>query len=125
MRRAIPVSLDSVNTSSGRPPMNRRLALAALGLGVFAPGVLAACGGTAAKQAEKKEQPAAPHLKYQPADAASDVVPITPVSVQIGDGWFQKVALTNSSGKPVAGAFNEDRTVYTITEALGYGGTYT
>lgn len=105
--------------------MNRRLALAALGLGVFAPGVLAACGGTAAREAEKKEQPAVAHLKFQPADAASDVVPISPVSVQINDGWFQKVALTNSSGKPVAGAFNEDRTSYTITEALGYDGTYT
>src|ERR1700722_13958859 len=125
MLRAIPVSLDSVNTSSGPPPLNRRLALTALGLGVFAPGVLAACGGTAAKQAEKKEQPAAAHLKFQPADAASDVVPNSPVSVQINDGWLQKVALTNSSGKAVAGAFNEDRTSYTITEALGYDGAYT
>ncbi|HEY0226041.1 MAG TPA: Ig-like domain-containing protein [Mycobacterium sp.] len=125
MRHAIPVSLDFVNTSSGSPPMNRRLALAALGLGVFAPGVLAACGGTGAKQAEKKEQPATAQLKFRPADAASDVVPISPVSVQINDGWLQKVALTNSSGKPVAGAFNEDRTSYTITEALGYDGTYT
>ena len=112
-----------MSTSSAPPPINRRLALAALGLGVFAPNVLAACAGTAAKQAQKKEAPG-PHLKFEPADAASDVIPTAPVSVQIGDGWFQKVALTNSSGKVVAGAFNQDRTVYTITEPLGYDGTY-
>jgi lipoprotein-anchoring transpeptidase ErfK/SrfK len=113
-----------VSTSSAPPPINRRLALAALGLGVFAPNVLAACAGTVAKQSQKKEAPA-PHLKFEPTDAAADVVPTAPVSVQVGDGWFQKVALTNSSGKVVAGAFNQDRTVYTITEPLGYDGTYT
>ncbi len=100
------------------------MALAALGLGVFAPSVLAACAGTVTKQTQKKEPPA-PHLKFQPADAASDVVPTAPISVAIGDGWFQKVALTNSAGKVVAGVFNEDRTVYTTTEPLGYDSTYT
>ncbi|OBG36589.1 Ig-like domain-containing protein [Mycobacterium sp. E3198] len=120
------VSLIVVSTSSSPPPVNRRLALAALGLGVFAPGVLAACAGTAAnKEAEKKKEPAAPQLKFAPADAAADVVPIAPISVQVTDGWFQKVALTNSSGKVVAGAFNQDRTVYTTTEPLGYDATYT
>jgi lipoprotein-anchoring transpeptidase ErfK/SrfK len=114
-----------VSTPSAPPPINRRLALAALGLGVFAPNVLAACAGTATKQSRQNNEPSAPHLKFQPADAASDVVPIAAVSVQVGDGWLQKVALTNSAGKAVAGAFNEDRTVYTITEPLGYDGTYT
>jgi lipoprotein-anchoring transpeptidase ErfK/SrfK len=122
------VSLIVVSTSSSPPPVNRRLALAALGLGVFAPSVLAACAGTVAnKQAEKKEPPA-PQLKFAPAldtPAAADVVPIAPISVQVTDGWFQKVALTNSSGKVVAGAFNQDRTVYTTTEPLGYDSTYT
>jgi lipoprotein-anchoring transpeptidase ErfK/SrfK len=103
--------------------------LAALGLGVFAPSVLAACAGTVAnKEAEKKKEPPAPQLQFQPAlntPAAADVVPIAPISVQVTDGWFQKVALTNSSGKVVAGAFNSDRTVYTTTEPLGYDATYT
>jgi lipoprotein-anchoring transpeptidase ErfK/SrfK len=117
--------LNVVNTSGGQPPINRRLALAALGLGVFAPSVLTACDSpTAKQQAEKKEQSAA-RLKFQPADAATDVVPIAPISVQIGDGWLQKVALTNSAGKAIAGTFNDDRTVYTITEPLGYDATYT
>ena len=98
--------------------------MTALGLGVFAPNVLAACAGTVAKQAEKKETPA-PQLKFQPAPAAADVVPIALISVQVSDGWFQKVALTNSSGKVVAGSLNQDRTVYTTIEPLGYDATYT
>ncbi|RAU96927.1 L,D-transpeptidase [Mycobacterium colombiense] len=113
-----------VTPSSAPRPFNRRAALATLGLGVFAPNVLAACGGTTANQAEKKEQPA-PQLKYQPANATENVVPIAPVSVEVTDGWFQHVALSNSSGKAVAGAFNQDRTVYTTSEPLGYDQTYT
>jgi lipoprotein-anchoring transpeptidase ErfK/SrfK len=116
--------LTFVSTSQTPPPINRRAALATLGLGVFAPSLLAACGGTAAKQAEKKEQ-AAPQLKFQPADATENVVPIAPISVEISDGWFQHVALANSAGKAVAGKFNSDRTVYTTTEPLGYDATYT
>lgn len=110
--------------SSAPRPFNRRVALATLGIGALAPGVLAACGGGTAKEAEKKEQPAL-RLKYQPADAAQNVVPTAPVSVEVSDGWFQHVTLLNSSGKAVAGTFNSDRTVYTTTEPLGYDQTYT
>src|ERR1700730_198597 len=118
------VSLSVVSTSSAPPPINRRLALAALGVGVFAPNLLAACTNPVTRQAENKKQPSAAHLKFQPADSANDVVPIAPISVEVGDGWLQHVALTNSSGKAVAGAFNQDRTVYTVTEPLGYDATY-
>jgi lipoprotein-anchoring transpeptidase ErfK/SrfK len=116
-----------VSTSSAPPPINRRLALAALGVGVFAPNVLAACAGKVIKTSEKKAPPA-PRLKFQPAldtPAATDVVPTAPISIEVADGWFQRVALTNTAGKVVAGAFNQDRTVYTITEPLGYDATYT
>ncbi|WP_342228758.1 L,D-transpeptidase family protein [Mycobacterium avium subsp. hominissuis] len=122
--RFSPVSLIFVTPSSAPRPFNRRVALATLGLGALAPGVLAACGGGTAKEAEKKEQPAL-RLKYQPADAAQNVVPTAPVSVEVSDGWFQQVTLSNSSGKAVAGTFNSDRTVYTTTEPLGYDQTYT
>ncbi len=101
------------------------MALAALGVGVFAPSLLAACGGNATKSSSDKKPPAAARLKFQPADAAKDVAPIAPISVEVSDGWFQHVALTNSSGKVVAGAFNEDRAVYTTTEPLGYDTAYT
>jgi lipoprotein-anchoring transpeptidase ErfK/SrfK len=116
--------VNTLSTPQGQGPINRRLALAALGVGVFAPNVLAACSGKSITQAIKKAPPA-PRLKFQPADAATDVVPIAPISVEVGDGWFQRVALTNSAGKVVAGAFNQDRTIYTITEPLGYDATYT
>jgi lipoprotein-anchoring transpeptidase ErfK/SrfK len=122
-----PVSLDVVSTSSAPPPINRRMALAALGVGVFAPNILAACSSPVTKLAEKKP-PAAAQVKYEPAldsGATTDVVPIAPISVEVDEGWFQHVALTNSSGKAVAGSFNQDRTVYTTTEPLGYDSTYT
>ena len=116
--------MSTSSTPQGQGPINRRLALAALGVGVFAPSVLAACSGKSITQAIKQTPPS-PRLTLQPADAASDVVPIAPISVQISDGWFQHVALTNSSGKVVAGVFNQERTVYTTTEPLGYDSTYT
>ena len=122
--RCLPVSLVGVSRSSAPPPINRRLALAALGLGAVAPGVLAACGGTVTRHVQKNEPPA-PQLKFQPADAAANVVPTASISAQVGEGWFQKLALTTSAGKVVAGAFNDDRTAYTITEPLGYDATYT
>ena len=53
------------------------------------------------------------------------MVPISPISVEIADGWFQRVALTNSAGKAIAGTFNQDRTVFMTTEPLGYDATYT
>jgi hypothetical protein len=99
--------------------------LLALGVGVFAPSVLAACAGNTGLPQTEKKPPPAPRLTYHPADATDDVVPISPISVEIADGWFQRVALTNSAGKAIAGAFNQDRTVFMTTEPLGYDSTYT
>lgn len=113
-----------MSTARDLPPINRRRALSALAVGVFAPTVLAACSGGSGKQAEKPKTPAAPSLTFRPGDKAEDVVPTAPISVEVRDGWLQRVALTNSNGKVVAGAFNRDRTVYTVTEPLGYDTTY-
>lgn len=71
------------------------------------------------------DAPKAPTVTYQPADAAEDVSPTGNVGVEVADGWFQRVALTNAGGKAVAGSLNRDRTAFTITEPLGYGATYT
>jgi lipoprotein-anchoring transpeptidase ErfK/SrfK len=114
-----------VNTARDLPSINRRRALTTLVVGMFAPNVLAACFGGPSKQAAKPKPPGAPSLTYRPADKAGDVLPTAPVSVEVRDGWFQKVALTNAAGKVVAGSLNRDRTVYTITEPLGYDATYT
>jgi lipoprotein-anchoring transpeptidase ErfK/SrfK len=114
-----------VNTARDLASINRRRALTTLVVGMFAPNVLAACVGGSSKQAEKPKPPAGPSLTYRPGDKAGDVLPTAPISVEVQDGWFQKVALTNSAGKVVTGALNRDRTVYTITEPLGYDATYT
>jgi lipoprotein-anchoring transpeptidase ErfK/SrfK len=120
-----PVSLALVSTASVPSPISRRRAISALAVGVFAPNLLAACFGGASKQAEKQKPPPAPSLTFRPFNAANDVLPTAPVSVEVRDGWFQRVALTSSAGKVVAGALNQDRTLYTVTEPLGYDATYT
>lgn len=108
------------------PSVTRRRALTALAVGLVAPGALAACGSRIGKpSAEAPAAPAAPSISYSPANAATDVAPVAPVRVEVKDGWFQKVALTNSEGKVVAGALNRDRTAFNTTEPLGYGVSYT
>ncbi|MGA8544469.1 MAG: Ig-like domain-containing protein [Mycobacterium sp.] len=114
-----------MNTERGLSPVNRRRALTTLAVGIFAPNVLAACVSGSSKQPEQAKPPAQASLMYRPADKATNVVPTAPISVEVRDGWFQHVALTNSSGKVINGALNRDRTIYTITEPLGYDATYT
>jgi lipoprotein-anchoring transpeptidase ErfK/SrfK len=99
--------------------------LTTLAVGIFAPNVLAACVSGSTQQGEKTKPPAAASLTFRPADKATAVVPTAPISVEVRDGFFQHVALTNSSGKVVKGALNRDRTVYTVTEPLGYDARYT
>ena len=114
-----------MNTARGLSPVTRRRALTTLAVGVFAPNVLAACFGGSTKQSEKAKPPAEAAVTFRPADKATKVLPTASISVEVRDGWFQHVALSNSAGKVVAGALNRDRTIYTITEALGYDATYT
>jgi lipoprotein-anchoring transpeptidase ErfK/SrfK len=108
------------------PSVTRRRALTALAVGVIAPGALAACGSKVSKSsAQAPSAPPAPTINYQPADAATDVAPVAPVRIEVTDGWFQRVTLTNSDGKVVAGVLDRDRTSFTTTEPLGYGASYT
>jgi len=115
-----------VSPANPFPSISRRKALTALAVGIVAPGALAACGSRVSKpSAEAPSAPSAPSISYQPADAATDVAPVAPVRVDVKDGWFQRVTLTNSDGKVVAGALNRDRTSFNTTEPLGYGTSYT
>ncbi|MCV7025698.1 L,D-transpeptidase family protein [Mycolicibacterium novocastrense] len=116
-----------MSTAEPLPPgFNRRRALAAFAVGVVAPGVLAACSTKNDGSAPQGDDaPAAPSLNFEPANAATDVSPTGRVGVQVTDGWFQRVSLTNADGRAVAGALNRDRTEFTITEPLGYGVEYT
>ena len=107
------------------PSFSRRRALTALAVGVVAPGALAACGAKTSKPSDQQAPaPAAASMSFTPADAATDVVPTAPVGVEVKDGWFQRVTLTNPEGKVVAGALNRDRTAFNTTEPLGYGVAY-
>ncbi|MDT7739387.1 MAG: hypothetical protein QOK09_2756, partial [Mycobacterium sp.] len=114
-----------MDKARGLSPVTRRRALTTLAVGVFAPNVLAACFGGSTKQSEKAKPAAEAAVTFRPADKATKVLPTASISVEVRDGWFQHVALSNSAGKVVAGALNRDRTIYTITEALGYDATYT
>lgn len=107
------------------PAISRRRALTAFAVGVIAPGALAACSRGSLPSAGEATAPPAPSLTYQPADATADVVPTAPIGIEVRDGWFQRVALTNPDGKAVAGALNRDRTAFNVTEPLGYGVEYT
>ena len=108
------------------PSISRRKALTALAVGIVAPGALAACGSRVGKPtAEAPSAPSAPSISYQPADNATDVAPVAPVRVDVKDGWFQRVTLTNADGKVVAGVLNRDRTSFSTTEPLGYAASYT
>jgi len=92
---------------------------------VVAPNALAACFGGPSKQSSTSAPPPKPALSFTPADAATKVVPTAPVSLQVKDGWLQRVTLANPDGKVVAGSLNRDRTAFTTTEPLGYGLVYT
>src|ERR1700722_10812569 len=94
--------LDDVSTSRDPSPVTRRRALTTLAGGVFAPNVLAACFGGSTKQSEKAKTPPEATITFRPADKTAKVLPTAPISVEVRDGWFQHVALTNSDGKVVA-----------------------
>ncbi len=114
-----------VRAPSALSPVTRRRALGVLALGLAAPGALAACSQVKKTLSDPPAPPPAPTVKLTPANAAADVAPTAPVHVEVSDGWFQRVVLTNADGKPVAGVLNPDRTVFTTSEPLGFGGTYT
>jgi lipoprotein-anchoring transpeptidase ErfK/SrfK len=70
------------------------------------------------------EQPVA-KLTVDPVVDAKDVPVLQPITVKVTDGALTDVKVTNADGKAIAGAFNADRTVWTSSETLGYGKTYT
>lgn len=80
-------------------------------------------GSSPGDQAEEAPKP--PTVTYEPDDASVDVAPTARVGVNVQDGWFQKISLTNHSGVSVKGTLNRDRTEFTVAEPLGYGASYT
>jgi lipoprotein-anchoring transpeptidase ErfK/SrfK len=114
-----------VTPADGLPRLTRRRALTALAVGVVAPGALAACVTKSDKPGPAAQPAAKAAVTLRPGDAATDVLPTSPIGADVRDGWFQRLSLTNAEGKVVAGTLSQDRTAFTITEPLGYGATYT
>jgi lipoprotein-anchoring transpeptidase ErfK/SrfK len=108
-------------------------ALAACG-GSSGPATAAAAAGksttTTTSSSSNTTEPTTPPptpvtVTLQPTDGAQDVAPAVPPRVSATNGTLADVALTNPTGKQVAGALAQDRRSWTVTEALGYDKTYT
>ncbi|MGU3436547.1 L,D-transpeptidase [Actinomycetes bacterium M1A6_2h] len=84
-------------------------------------------GDTSSSGGSAPTTEAAPVAKVtsNPADGAVDVSPTAPVTVTVADGTLENVALTGADGTVVTGALNPGSTVFTVSEPLGYGATYT
>ncbi|GGM19325.1 hypothetical protein GCM10011594_44210 [Nakamurella endophytica] len=59
-----------------------------------------------------------------PADAATGVSVLQPVTVTAQAGELTQVSLTNTEGKLVAGALSPDQRTWISSEPLGYARSY-
>lgn len=96
-----------------------------LALGALAPAALAACVGGPDGPGGDDGAPPAPEVEFTPAVDATDVLPTSPVRLQVRYGRFQRIALRIPDGRVVAGVLDRERTSFMTTEPLGYGVTYT
>ncbi len=111
--------------------LTRRGALAALALGAV--GVTAAAcsrsddDDTATGPAASENAAPTAEISYLPRlDPDANPSPTAQFAVSVSKGRLNPdVKLTNARGNVVNGALSEDRSTFTITEPLGYGGTYT
>lgn len=105
----------------------RRAVLVTGGLATMAGLVVAACGRS--NDTQKASGPAKPTVGVQYTPSLTDEKapnPTAKVEVKATDGVLNPdLKLLNPAGKAVAGTMSDDRKTFTITEALGYGTTYT
>ncbi|AXB46624.1 L,D-transpeptidase [Amycolatopsis albispora] len=98
---------------------------------VLSPIALAACSGDegggdnpGGGQGQAPEPPKAV-LTAEPAVDAKDAPVAKPVTVKVTEGTLTEVKVTNAEGKVLEGALNPEKTVWTSSEQLGYGKSYT
>jgi lipoprotein-anchoring transpeptidase ErfK/SrfK len=60
-----------------------------------------------------------------PANGATGIDPLAPISVTVAHGTLTSVQLTNAAGEQVPGTLAPDGLSWTTTPELGYGQTYT
>ncbi|MFI9401721.1 Ig-like domain-containing protein [Nocardia sp. NPDC052316] len=110
---------------SKRPVIRRPVAAVSAVLLVVVALVAGCSSGGGGNSNSSREAGPVAKVALAPENNAAKVNPTAPVSVTVTDGTIDQVALTNANGKQVAGEFSPDKRVYTITEPLGYGATYT
>jgi lipoprotein-anchoring transpeptidase ErfK/SrfK len=83
--------------------------------------------GSAAPGAPVAQPPPAPvaAVAYTPAAGATAIPVRKPATVTVSNGTLTAASLKNAEGEQVDGGFNADRTSWSTTEPLGYGGSYT
>lgn len=89
--------------------------------------LVALAGCTADRTGDDTAAPAGPiaQVTIAPTPGATDVDPVSVISVTVSDGRIDQIALTNANGKQVSGELSADRATYRVTEPLGYGASYT
>ncbi|WP_324192290.1 L,D-transpeptidase [Nocardia brasiliensis] len=110
---------------NNRPVIRRPVAAVAAVLFVVVALVAGCAGDNGGSQNAARDPGPVAKVTLAPENDAKSVNPTAPVSVTITDGTIDQVALTNASGKQVAGEFSPDKRSYKITEPLGYDATYT
>jgi lipoprotein-anchoring transpeptidase ErfK/SrfK len=93
-------------------------------------GAAAGSGGPAGSGAPAVSAAPAPPVPlaavaYTPAGGATAVPVRDPATVAVSNGALTTASLKNAKGEDVEGEFSADRTSWSTTEPLGYGGTYT
>ncbi|RZQ64318.1 L,D-transpeptidase [Amycolatopsis suaedae] len=96
----------------------------AVGAGVAVAGCSGDDGGGSGGQPPAAEAPKAV-ITAEPAVNAKDAPVANPVTVKVADGTLTDVKVTNPEGEAVKGELNPEKTVWTASEQLGYGKTYT
>ncbi|ABG98799.1 conserved hypothetical protein [Rhodococcus jostii RHA1] len=88
--------------------------------------VLAACAPASTPSTSTTKQPSAgPPITVVPADGATAVNPLDPVSVGTEGGTLESVTMTNDEGKVIDGIVTPDRLAWKPGAPLGYNRTYT
>lgn len=100
--------------------------IAAVSAVLFVVALVAGCSAGGGEGQPGREAGPVAHVTMTPGAGEAAVSPTAPVSVSVGDGTIDQIALSNdASGKQVAGELSPDRRTFRATEPLGYGAAYT
>jgi lipoprotein-anchoring transpeptidase ErfK/SrfK len=108
--------------------VRRNLLIGAVALvGLVGVAVVIATSGTFGAPAGPPPPPPPPvaAITYTPAVGSDDSSPAITATAEVAEGTFDEVTLTDADGKAVPGELNTEKTGWSSTEPLDYGGSYT